>query len=132
MTKTDSKPALIGLARDGTCIYHRWPLELAFANRSLRHICESESKAKRVLGVEVARTLKHRLADLRAAISIEDLVAGRPHELQDSHSIEIEIDEGVRLTFCANHNKEPLLPTGQTDWSKVRRVKILRIEGHDE
>ncbi len=107
-------------------------LELAFANRSLRHICESELKAKRVLGVEVAKTLKHRLADLRAAISVKDLVAGRPRELQGSHSIELEVGEGVRLTFCANHDKAPLLPTGQTDWSRVRRVKILRIEGHDE
>ena len=53
-------------------------MEIAFNTKSLRAICESEAKAKRELGPSVAGILKHRLADLQAAKSANDLVAGQP------------------------------------------------------
>ncbi len=60
-------------------------LELAFATKPLRELCESEAKAKQKLGAKIAAVLMHRLADLRAAYSIGDLPIGKPsttdHEL---------------------------------------------------
>jgi proteic killer suppression protein len=105
-------------------------LQLAFATKSLRQLCESEAIAKRKLGVSVAEKLKRRLADLRAATSIKDLVVGRPHEVAgDSYShLALELCEGSRLVFSANHNTVPVLKSGGVDWSKVRRVKIQKIE----
>ncbi len=48
-------------------------LELAFETKRLREICENEEIASQELGAEGAERLKHRLADLRAAGSIEEL-----------------------------------------------------------
>lgn len=105
-------------------------MELAFDKKSLRELCENEEKAKRDFGVKVAENLKRRLADLRAAKSAKDLVAGRPREHKGSEHRHISIDlcENYRILFCANHNVIPELESGDVDWSKVSRIKILQIE----
>ena len=105
-------------------------MELAFATKSLREVCESAAKAKLRLGPKVVEKLSRRLADLRAAVSVSDLIAGRPHELEVARQRRIALDlgEGYRMTFCANHAVLPKLKLGKIDWSKVSRVKILRIE----
>ena len=54
-------------------------MELAFESRWLRTVCENEADADRELGLAVAETLRHRLADLLAATSIDDILAGKPH-----------------------------------------------------
>jgi proteic killer suppression protein len=105
-------------------------LELAFDSRTLRTICESETHAKDELGVAVAAMLKHRLADLRAATSVKDLVAGRLRLLEDTGDpcMALDLCEGYRMVFCANHARNPVAPTGGLDWPRVSRVKIMRIE----
>ena len=69
-------------------------MELAFETMSLRTICESESDAKHELGQTVAESLKRRLADLRAATSITDLVAGRPRVSDHAASQRMLVDLG--------------------------------------
>ena len=105
-------------------------LELAFDTKSLRDLCEKEEKARRELGPDVAQKLKHRLADLRAAESVKELVAGRPRETESVNPgcFVIDLADGSRLAFCANHRKAPLLTSGGVDWGRVSRIKILRIE----
>ena len=106
-------------------------VELAFATKSLRTICESQANAKRELGPHVAEALKHRLADLHAATSPKDLLVGRPRELDGSgpkRPMAIDLIDGHRIVFSANHPKPPTTESGDLDWSKVSRVKLLRIE----
>ena len=105
-------------------------LELAFETKSLRMICESENQAKRKLGSNVAESLRRRLADLRAATSVRDLIAGRPRELDvaDRQHMAVDLWDGHRIVFCANHSKNPVTETDELDWSRISRVKILRIE----
>jgi toxin HigB-1 len=107
-------------------------LEIAFDKKSLRQICENDEKAKHDLGVKVADKLRRRLADLRAAKTVKDLVAGRPHELDgpDQRHIGVELCEGYRIIFCANHNSIPMLKPNRVNWSRVSRVKVLRIENY--
>ena len=102
-------------------------MELAFDDKSLRTLCESEAPARRELGLEVAEVLKRRLADLCAATSVKDLVAGQPRELDAAH-MAVDLCDGHRIVFCANHSSNPMTETGDLDWSKVNRVKVLRIE----
>lgn len=105
-------------------------LEISFADKSIRQLCENATIAKRKLGSEAAEKLKHRLADLRAVSSVKDLVAGRPREVEGT--IIVDLCNDYCIILCANHNSNPLLDTGAIDWSKVNRVKILRIEvNHD-
>src|SRR5260370_411311 len=48
-------------------------MEIAFRSLSLRAVCVSEAKSIGLYGVDVAQSLKRRLADLRAADSIDEL-----------------------------------------------------------
>lgn len=105
-------------------------LEFAFFTKSLRQICESEAIAKGALGERAAAKLKRRLADMRAAASVKELVAGRPREVEGGRRpcFAVDLCDGSHIVFCANHHTTPLLASGGVDWSKVSRVKILRIE----
>ena len=107
-------------------------MELAFVSKLLRTICENEAYAKCKLGPMVAEVLKHRLADLRAATSVKDLVVGRPHGLggADHQHMVIDLCDDHRMVFCANHPNNPVAESGKLDWPKVSRIKILRIEGN--
>jgi plasmid maintenance system killer protein len=102
-------------------------LELSFANKALRQLCESSVKADRKLGVDLANELRRRVADLRAATSVQDLLIGVPRETQ-TDQISLDVAPTFQITFCANHNTVPKLESGAIDWSKVSRVKILGIE----
>jgi toxin HigB-1 len=77
----------------------------------------------------VSEALKHRLADLFAAASVSDLIAGRPRELEGNPSGRMALDlcDGYCVVFAANHTKNPVTETGGTDWKRVTRIKILRI-----
>ena len=79
----------------------------------------------------VANILQHRLADLRAATATKDLVAGKPRLLDGMGGQDMAVDlcNGHRIIFTANHPENPQSETGNVDWAKVSRIKILRIEG---
>ena len=108
-------------------------LEIAFETKSLRTICESEAHAEDELGPSVAALLKRRLADLRAATSTEDLVAGRPRILDESsHQYKaVDVGAGYRMVFCANHPRNPVNESGGIGWPRGSRIKIVRIEVDD-
>ncbi len=107
-------------------------MELAFDSKSLRTICENEAQAKLELDSAVAEILKRRLADLRAATSVKDLVAGRPRipDGSDSQHMVLDLCDGYRLVFKSNHTNRPITDADDIDWARVTRIKILRIEKH--
>lgn len=101
-------------------------MELAFATKPLREICEKEDKAKQKLGTKVATVLKHRLADLRAAASVEDLLVGTL--TKQAKICTLKLSSTTEIAFCPNHVTEPLLKSDGVDWAKVTRIKIIGIE----
>lgn len=107
-------------------------MEIAFAKKSLRQLCESERRGCRLLGAPVTERLKSRLADFQAANCVIDLVAGRPREIESAQPgrMAIELGEGFQLIFASNHSHAPLIDGSRIDWSRVSRVKILSIERH--
>jgi toxin HigB-1 len=109
-------------------------VQLAFASPSLRQLCANRARAKRELGEAVAAKLRHRLADLRSAVTPQDLVAGRPREVEegDRTMMAVELTDGVRLLFCPNHNDTPRLDSGRVDWTRVTRIQVLEIRRGDE
>lgn len=102
-------------------------LELAFETKDLREICEKEAEARRRLGSAVAEVLKHRLADLDAATSPNDLIAGNPRVGPDMDTMTIDLCDGYQLVLSPNHPNNPTRRTGEVNWSKVSRIRILRI-----
>jgi proteic killer suppression protein len=105
-------------------------LELAFESRRLRTICEMEAEAKSELGDAVAEVLKHRLADLRAASSVKDLLAGRPRVLEGSGGkhMAVELADDYRLVFTSNHITRPKDSANDINWGWVTRIRLLGID----
>ena len=81
------------------------------------------------MGTEVAEVLKRRLADIRAATSYGDLIAGKPRLLNigDLRILNVDLGEDYHLILEANHPQNPLTETGKLDWTRVSRVKVTHI-----
>lgn len=107
-------------------------VEFAFATKLLREVCENRAIAERQLGPRVAARLRARLADLQAATNVGDLVAGRPHEIDNGQRLAFELSEGFRLVLGSNHNVVPRRNSPAVDWRRVSRVQILKIEANNE
>ena len=105
------------------------PVQLAFETKALREICEREDRARRALGLNTAEELKAWLADLRAARSVADLLAIDPQRMADR--VIVDLGEGKRMVFCANHTTNPTDASKQIDWARVTRIKIVEI-GSDQ
>ena len=106
-------------------------LELAFESRELRTICESEAEMKSIFPPNVCEALKRRLSDMRAASSINDLLIGHVRSVDATRDEQMVLDlvDNFRLVFVPNHVKNPTTADGAIEWTSVRRIKILRIEG---
>jgi hypothetical protein len=102
-------------------------LILAFATKALRSLCESAATADHTLGAAGAARLRRRLADLIAAGTVADLPTGKPRNIARSPNLAIDLGAELELVFGPNHNSTPSLPDGSVDWSRVKRIKILRI-----
>jgi hypothetical protein len=104
-------------------------LELAFLNKSLRDICESQLKAERRLGIGVAAALRARLADLWDADSVSEVEAGPPRILDDTPPgrVAIPLGDNASLVFAANHIAIPRAESGGVDWAAVTRIKIIHV-----
>jgi hypothetical protein len=108
-------------------------LNLAFASKALRSLCEDKSIAERKLGVASAGRLIRRLADLRAADSLADILAGGLVQYLWPETSELSFGlNGSRLVLRVNHHVVPVDDLGDIDWKRVTRVKIVRIEDNHE
>lgn len=107
---------------------------LAFGSKQLREICEYEECASEKLGIEVSDSLKERLADLMAAQSPKDLVAGSPRLVRSENEefMVVDLCNGYQITFVANHPVNPVDDSGAIDWSRVSRVRITNVELNGE
>lgn len=111
-------------------------MELAFADRNFRDLCMNDSKAREELGDAVAEKLKTRLADFSAVHVVSDLFSlpGGTHELAGDRQgcMATNLVMGRFLVFRSGQLKEPKLPAGRIDWSRVRRIQLLGVEhGND-
>jgi hypothetical protein len=105
-------------------------LEFNYATFELREICESRRKAVAALGAPAARALKQCLADLAALPTAADLAALFEGQMiiRSSSERSISLGTGHHLVFCAGNVKKPRTASGETDWPKVSRIRILGVE----
>jgi len=109
-------------------------MEITFGDNKLQKLCEQQAVAQKQLGKVGARKLRARLADLAAAGSVRDLVAGRPHPLKGDRAGEFALDlEGVkRLVFKSANDPVPYKDGRGIDWLSVTHVCIVFIgDYHD-
>lgn len=96
----------------------------------LRDLSEDESLAAQTLGLAAAEALIHRLADIRAADTIAEVLAGRPQigNCQGVDCYQFELAEGRRLTLVSSHVVPRNNAFGRTDWARVHRVRVISLD----
>ena len=104
-------------------------MRLAFDSRELRTIFEIDAEGRRALGQAGAEVLKRRLADLRAADSVQDLLAGSPRIIEGRGEPHLAMDlaDGYVMRLVPTHPRVAPGPRLGDDWTLVRRLKIISI-----
>ncbi len=107
-------------------------MEISFASRKLQKICNSEKEMVTKLGKQMAAKLQQRLAELTAAVTLDEisrLPPARCHELTQNRKGQLTVDlvNPKRVIFEPDHNPLPKNPDGGLDWHKVTRVKVIEI-----
>ena len=109
-------------------------MEVTYLNSQLKKLCDKSREAQKKLGANCAKKLRTRLADLQAAESVTDLVAGKPHPLKGDRlgQYAVRLDGGRRLVFEPANESLPRKEDGGIDWSEVTAVRIVFIgDYHD-
>lgn len=103
---------------------------VAFQTEKLRKICEDDEVATEQLGAPVAAALRERIADLRAASRIDDLVVGRPRlSGHTGELLTLDLGPDARSVWTANHVPLRLNKDEHVDWTRTTRVRLITIEG---
>ena len=105
-------------------------MEVSFKTKAVRTLCEQPEVATAHLGIDVARMLMNRLADLSAAESIDDVLAGQ--KTMNGEVVELRLCGKYALTLSCGHFHPPLLSAGGIDWPKVSRIRVDGIKSDDE
>lgn len=109
-------------------------IQLAFQDDKLRQLCESTVSAKRRFGVQTAKTLHTRLADVQACANVAELegIGFASVDKGEDARIFISIGDGYTVTAVVNNRPEPRLRGGRLDAKNVTRLKIMSIERANE
>ena len=103
-------------------------VELAFRTRTLRARCEDPATAKTDWTPEVREQLQNRIADIRAADSPLELIAGAPKLLEGRHpSLEIRLTHDYVIVCQVNHAAIPRNEQAKVQWKRIRRVRVDEI-----
>ena len=107
-------------------------MEVSFATRKLQKICNSQKEMRSEFGTRCADRLAQRLAELRAAVALEDmrnLSGARCHELTGDRKGQLAVDllHPKRMVFVPDHDPRPQKEDGGLDWSAVSQIAIVEI-----
>jgi proteic killer suppression protein len=107
-------------------------MEITFISRKLQKVCNSEKEMRTKFGNPLAERLQQRLAELKAADTLEDirrLPSARCHELSQNRKGQLAVDvvHPERLIFKPDHNPVPRKPDGGLDWPHITRIRVIEI-----
>ena len=111
-------------------------LDISFKNTKLEKEFNEGKQLKKIHGDLRAKKIGLRLAEFRAAITLNDLTTGpsRCHELTGDRKgqLSVDLDHPYRLIFVPNHDPVPRKPDEGLDWKQVTAIMIIGIEDTHE
>jgi proteic killer suppression protein len=104
-----------------------------FRTKKLQKICSEDREMQRQLGPAMARKLRQRLMELKAAETLADvshLPPPRCHELTSDRAgqFSVDLDHPYRLLFIPADEPVPYREDGGIDLARVREIEIIEIE----
>ena len=122
-------------------------MEITFANERLQKLCEDSAAASKRFGTSSVKPLVARLKALRASTCVTDLVTGSPHPIKPhttggtkfrkvfsgyEYLFSLKFDSKNRLVFQSIEDPQPLKESGEIDWSKVTKIRIVFLRDYHE
>lgn len=107
-------------------------MEICFSSKKLQKLCNSEKEMRAAFGKPLPERLQQRLAELKAAETLEDisrLPPARCHELSQDRNGQLAVDlvHPKRLIFEPDHNPLPRRSDGGLDWGNVTAIRVIEI-----
>lgn len=103
-------------------------LDISFSKKRLRRICEDFAYAITVLGRDISDQLIARLADIRAASSLEELASLCPVvNSEDGSAFSIPLRGNAKIRFRASHVRDPDISRKPDGISWITRIMIFEI-----
>ena len=111
-------------------------MDISFRSTKLKKQLNESNQLVRIHGQRMAKLIKIRMSELRAASTLDDLRTGpgRFHELKGSlkWQISADLEHPYRLIFKPNHKTVPTKPDGGLDWKQVTAIEVIGIEDTHE
>lgn len=109
-------------------------MEITFGDRKLAKIANDDRKLDREYGKLRADKIRTRLAQLRDALTLEDVryLAGNFHELRNDRKGQwaCDLDQPFRLIFTPHENPIPTNADGQYVWIEITGVEVIEITNY--
>lgn len=100
-------------------------MEISFASRTLRALCEDPSSS---FAAHTADALRDRLADVRAADAAADLiVAATLRSDPPPPQVVIDLSDDAAIVCHVGHAYLPVTASGSVAWERVRRLKVMSV-----
>ena len=109
-------------------------MEIRFAKKDLRSLCEDRRQMVQKLGSACAKKLQARLSDLCAAARLGEVTAGKPHPLLGDRAgqFALSLQDPKRLVFEPAGEDIPRTGEGNIDWEHLTKITIVFIgDYHD-
>jgi proteic killer suppression protein len=110
-------------------------MDIAFKNKTLKKVFNSEKILKKEFGSGKARLIMRRMAVLRSSPVLAEVPHTKPerrHELSGKRSGQFAVDlkQPYRLIFKPNHEILPRKKDGGINLTKITAIKILGVEDY--
>ena len=110
-------------------------MEVSFSTRKMQKACSSEKEAGKTWGERRARVVLQRIAELRAADTLEDMSlwpSARCHPLVGNRKGQfvVEAVHPFGVVFEPDHDPTPTKPDGGLDRRLVTKVLVLGVENY--
>ena len=110
-------------------------MDIFFKTKKLQKACNNERDSIRQWGPANARKIRQRLAELRAAVTLENmkiLPAAGCHPLKGNRAgqFAVDVNHPFRLIFEPDHDPVPRKDDGGVDLGGITRIRILAVEDY--
>lgn len=109
-------------------------MELTFETTKFAKLCNNQAALNRAYGDQCAKRIRLRLQQLESAPTLEEMVFGRPHELQGDRADQVSLDlvHPLRLIIRPTADPIPRKADGGIDRSKIDAVTVVETaDTHD-
>lgn len=109
-------------------------MKILFLNERLQRLCENSRLMERELGADGAKSLRTRLAQLRAAPNLAEAVLGRPHWLKGERRGQkaFHLAGGLRLVIEPADESPVARVDGAVDETQVFVLRVLYVGDYHE